>query len=381
MRKLGFVDPTPGDELVLTLDWRLQLIAERALAAQLKAWSAKTHRRLSGAVVAIDPADGGIMALASYPNYDPNYFATGISGRKSAHYVLDSSRPLFDRAIGAATPTGSTFKMVTGSGGISSGVIKPDQILYDSGSWNCHGFTFVDLASGGLGTTDFVHALAASSDGYFYQVADRLGHARLRYYAEQYGLNAISGIDLPNEYEGNWPTNAWSMKIYHLPLEPSDVCQLGIGQGAMQATPLQIANVAATVVDGGVLHRPHLVQAIRTPNGRIIKRIDAPMIRRVPVTQIALREVRAGMAQVTEPWGTAYGLAIPGLPFAGKTGTVETQGGNGPNTTWFVAYAPVDHPKIAMAVFMEQTGSYGATVAAPVAQRVLAEYFHKKLPE
>ena len=380
VRKLGFVDPTPGDELVLTLDWRLQLIAERALAHQVQAWSAKTHRHLSGAVVALDPYTGGVMALASYPNFDPNDFASGISGPKYAHYVLDPSRPLFNRAIGAATPTGSTFKMVTGSGAISAGLIKPDQILYDSGAWDCHGFRFVDLASGGLGTTDFVHALAASSDGYFYQLADRLGHNRLRFYAEKYGLNALSGIDLPNEYEGNWPTNAWSMKVYHLPLEPSDVCQLGIGQGAMQATPLQIANVAATVIDGGTLHRPHLVEAIRSPNGRMIKRFESPVIRHVPVSPIALREVRAGMAQVTESWGTAYGLAIPGLPFAGKTGTVETDGGNGPNTTWFVAYAPADHPKVAMAVFMERTGGYGASVAAPIAQRILAEYFHKKLP-
>ncbi len=381
VRKLAFIDPIPGNELVLSLDWRLQQIIERALGDQIKKWSASTHRHLTGAVVAINPTDGGILALASYPNFNPNDFAIGIKARTYAHYVLDGTRPLFDRAIGAATPTGSTFKMVTGSGAISARVISPDQILYDSGSWDCHGATFSDIASGGLGTTDFVRALAASSDGYFYQLADRLGHDRLRYYAEQYGLNAVSGIDLPNEYEGNWPTNAWSMKVYKLPLEPSDVCQLGIGQGAMQATPLQMANVTATVVNGGTLFHPHVVEEIRTPRGKLVKRFDHDIIRRVPVTEVALRQVRRGMDRVTEPYGTAYGLAIPGLPFGGKTGTVETDGGHGPNTTWFVAYAPTDHPKIAMAVFMERTGSYGASVAAPVAQRVLAEYFHKKIPQ
>jgi penicillin-binding protein 2 len=253
-------------------------------------------------------------------------------------------------------------------------------VLYDSGAWYCHGVTFVDVAAGGLGTTDFVHALAASSDGYFYQLGDRLGHDRLRHYALAYGLGSELGIDIPGEYPGNWPTNQWSMKTYGLPLEPSDVCQLAIGQGAMQATPLQMADIAATVINGGTLYRPHFLLAVRNAQGRIIKRYAPEVIRRVPVTAESLREVRAGMAQVTEPWGTAYGLAIAGLPFSGKTGTVETDGGNGPNTTWFVAYAPSDHPKLALAVFMERTGGYGAQVAAPVAQRVLAEYFHKKLP-
>src|SRR6202012_2406928 len=155
--------------------------------------------------------------------------------------------------------------------------------------------------SGGLGTTDFVKALAASSDGYFYQLGYRLGHERLRYYALQYGLGSVLGIDLPGEYPGNWPTEAWMEKTfgkgYHL--EPSDVCQLAIGQGAMQATPLQIANVAATVVNGGTLFRPHIVQEIRTPTGSVIKRFDSEVIREVPVTRESLHEVKEGMSKVT----------------------------------------------------------------------------------
>jgi penicillin-binding protein 2 len=253
-------------------------------------------------------------------------------------------------------------------------------VLYDSGAWNCHGHTFVDIASGGLGSTNFEHALAASSDGYFYQLGYRLGHARLRHWALEYGLGKTLGIDIPGEYPGNWPTNAWSMKVYGLPLEPSDVCQLAIGQGAMQATPLQMADVVATVVNGGTLYRPHLVEAIRDAHGRIVERLDHQVIRHVGVSAEALREVRAGMDQVTEPWGTAYGEAVPGVPFGGKTGTAETDGGNGPNTTWFVAYAPSSQPKIAIAVFMERSGGYGATTAAPVARAIIAGYFHKKLP-
>lgn len=381
VKRLGTVDPVPGNTLVTTIDWRLQRIAEKHLKAMLAKWGGYRHRRLAGAVVIIDPANGGIMALASYPEFDPNDFATPISGAKFSRYLTDSLRPLYDRAIGAASPTGSTFKMVTGSGAISSGVIKPNQVLYDSGAWDCHGVLFRDIAAGGLGSTDFIRALAASSDGYFYQLGYRLGHERLRYYALQYGLNSILGIDLPGEFEGNWPTNEWSMRVYKLPLEPSDVCQLAIGQGAMEATPLQIANVAATVVNGGTLYRPHIVEAIRSPRGKILRTFDHEVIRKVNVTAEALREVRAGMSKVTDPGGTAYGLKVEGVPFAGKTGTAEIGvNGTSANTTWFIAYAPSDHPKLAMAVYMEQSGGYGASVAAPVAQHIIAEYFGKPIP-
>jgi len=375
-----FVKSKPGDVLVTTIDLRLQQIAQRALADGLKSW-AKTRgvKRLSGALVILDPYSGGVLAMASLPTFDPNDFATPISPTEYAHYVLDPLRPLYNRAIGAATPTGSTFKMVTGSGAISSGAIKPHQVLYDSGAWDCHGVRFVDLAAGGLGNAEFTEALAASSDGYFYQLGDRLGHTRLRYYALEFGLGALSGIDLPGEYAGNWPTDEWTRKVYGVPLEPSDVCQLAIGQGAMQATPLQMANVTATVVNGGTLYRPHVVQEIRTPTGSIVKRFSKEIIREVPVTQESLKEVRTGMDRVTSNIGTAYGLAIPGLPYGGKTGTVQTDGGNGPNTTWFVCFAPANHPKLAMAIFVERSGGYGANVAGPIAQKILAEYFHKKI--
>jgi penicillin-binding protein 2 len=383
VRRLVPVDSVPGDTLVTTIDWRLQEIVERNLAAQLKKWGkAHGNKRLAGAVVAIDPWTGGVLALASQPAFDPNAFATPIKPRVYRNLVRDKLSPLYDRAIGAASPTGSTFKMVTGSGAISSGVIKPHQVLYDSGAWNCHGVVFRDIAAGGLGSAEFVRALAASSDGYFYQLGYRLGHQRLRHYATQYGVGSRLGIDLPGEYPGNWPTEEWTQRTfgsgYHL--EPSDVCQLAIGQGAMQATPLQLANIAATVVNGGTLYRPHIVAEIRSPHGRVLKRFDHQVIRKVDVTAESLREVRAGMAKVTDPGGTAYGLAITGLPFSGKTGTAETEGGKGPNTTWFVAYAPTDHPKFAMVVFMEKTGGYGATVAAPVAQHVIAEYFGVTIP-
>jgi penicillin-binding protein 2 len=373
--RLGARPAVPGDTLITNVDWRLQRIVEVALADGLRA--AGRGHRLSGAVVAEDPWTGGILALASYPNYNPNDFA-GDRWKRVSFDLTDSSQPLFDRAIAAATPTGSTFKMVTGSAALTEGVVKVDQIIDDTGGWNCGGYYARDIAAGGLGDTTFVPALAASSDGYFFRLAWWLGNARLRKYALAFGLDAKSGIDLPGENEGNWPTNAWELRAFGVPMEPSEACFLGIGQGAMQATPLQMVNIASAVINGGTLYRPQLVREIRDPNGGLIIRFAPRVIRHVPVTPSALGAVREGMAKVTDPGGTAYGLAIDGLPYSGKTGTVETAGGNGPNTTWFVAWAPTTHPQFALAVFVDRSGGYGATVAAPIAREILVKYFNKK---
>lgn len=363
-----------GDTLITSIDWRLQQIAEGALAQEIRSLG---RRSLSGGVVAEDPWNGNILALASYPNYDPNDFAAERY-KQIARDLTDPTEPLFDRAIAAATPTGSTFKMVTGSAALTEGVVRVNQVVYDTGGWNCGGYYARDIAAGGLGRTTFVPALAASSDGYFFRLAWWLGNARLRKYALLFGLDAKTGVDLPGENEGNWPTNAWEMRTFGVPMEPSEACFLGIGQGAMQATPLQMVNVASAVINGGTLYRPHVVAQIRTPGGTVIRRFAPEVIRNVPVTPEALAAVRAGMARVTDPGGTAYGLAIDGLPFSGKTGTAETEGGNGPNTTWFIAWAPTDHPRLAVAVFVDRSGGYGATVAAPIARQILVQYFRKK---
>ncbi len=375
--KLPAKQPVPGDSLILNIDWRLQSITAQALADGIRKWTGG-KRSVSGAVAILDPWSGRVLALASYPTFDPNAFASEKDYPQVAKYLLDPAQPLFNRAISAATPTGSTFKMVTGSAALTTGAVKVNEIVYDSGAWNCHGAEFRDIASGGLGRTTFVTALAASSDGYFYQMGYRLGNERLRKYALLYGLGSKTGIDLPGEYKGLFADNAWMMKNVGIPLEPSDVCSLAIGQGPMEATPLQMANVESAVVNGGTLYRPQIVSEIRDPQGRLIKKFGPQIIRQVPVTQGALKAVRAGMDQVTEPWGTAYGLAIDGLPFGGKTGTAETAGGSGPNTTWFVAYAPANHAKLAIAVFVDRSGGYGAQVAAPIAREIMVKYFNKK---
>lgn len=371
--KLPSKAAVPGDTLITNIDERLERIAQNALDEGI----AKLRRHhLAGAVVILDPWTGGVLAMANYPSYDPNAFAAD-DYKKVAKYLLDPDDPLFNNAIGAATPTGSTFKMVTGTAALTEGVVKPKQVIYDSGEWNCYGYEIRDLL-GGIGNTTFVPALAASSDGYFYQLSWRLGIKRLTKWARLFGIGSKTGIDLPGENAGNWPTNAWELKAFGVPMEPSEVCMLGIGQGAMQATPLQIADVASAVINGGTLYRPQVVRQIRTPQGRIIKTIAPQVIRQIPGSPTAFANVREGMAKVTDPGGTAYGLKIAGLPYSGKTGTAETGvNGSGANTTWFVAWAPSDHPKIAMAVFVWHSGGYGATVAAPIARQIMVKYFNK----
>lgn len=368
--------PIPGDSITLTVDWRLQAIAEKALADGIRKWSSKKSL-INGAVVIEDPWSGGILALASYPGYDPNAFATD-KYPDVGRYLLDPRQPLFNRAIAAATPTGSTFKMITGSAALSAPVVRVNETVYDSGAWNCGGYIARDIASGGLGNTQFVRALAASSDGYFYQMGWRLGIKRLTKYAREFGIARRSGIDLPGEISGNLPSNAWSMRTFHEPLEPAEACFLAIGQGALQASPLQMANVESAVVNGGTLWKPHIVSAILNPHGHLVKAFPPTVIRHVGVTQAALRAVREGMSKVTDPGGTAYGLAISGLPYGGKTGTAETGNGAGANSTWFVAYAPAAHARLAMAVFVDRSGGYGASVAAPIAREIMVKYFRKK---
>ena len=374
MQELARRPSMPGARVELTIDWRLQRIVETSLYRQLSHWSRRTGRRLAGAIVVVDVRNGEVLALASQPNFNPNDFAGGIDQKHFDQYLHDPMHPLYNRAIAAATAVGSTFKLVTGSAAITAGLIDPKRIMLDTGRYACHGVTFEDIAGGGLGRVNFAQALAGSSDGYFYRAADLVGHTRLRDAARAFGLGTMSGIDLPGEFPGLWPTNAWSMRTYHVPLEPSDVCQLGIGQGAMEATPMQMADVTAIVANGGSFYQPHILRDILLPDGSVVTGADSILIRHVPMTAEAFAAVRSGMAAVTGPGGTAAGYQLLQMPFAGKTGTVETDGGHGPNTTWFVAYAPLRHPEIALAVYMERTGNYGAQVALPAAQQILRGY-------
>ncbi len=248
------------------VDWRLQQIVEAALAAGIRGLGRGRRSQARPSPKIRGPA--AFWRWRAIRTTIPNDFAAN-RWKRIALDLTDSAQPLFDRAIAAATPTGSTFKMVTGSAALTGGVVRVDQVVDDTGGWNCGGYYARDIAAGGLGDTTFVPALAASSDGYFFRlcvVARERAFAQVR--ARLRSRHAKTGIDLPGENEGNWPTNAWEMRAFGVPMEPSEACFLGIGQGAMQATPLQMVNVASAVINGGTLYRPRIVREIRSPSGR-----------------------------------------------------------------------------------------------------------------
>ena len=316
VRRLKPVDPVPGNTLITTIDARLQRIVDKDLRARARAAGASCAGIASpGAVVVLDPYTGGVLAMASYPAYNPNDFATPISARKFAHYLNDPLQPLYNRAIGAASPTGSTFKMVTGSGAISS---RGDQAR--SGALR---FGRLELPRrrcsatsprAGSGTTDFVKALAASSDGYFYQVGDRLGHQRLRYYALQYGLGARLGIDLPASTPAIGRPRSGSRSHLRQGLPPRAERRLPAGDRAGRDAGHAAADRRR---DGdGPQRRDALPAAHRrrrsaARTARSSRRSTHEVIRHVNVTAESLREVKAGMDQVTEPWGTGLRAGHP----------------------------------------------------------------------
>ncbi len=371
----------PGDSLELTLDWRLQRAAETAVADQARLVSKRVGHAVAGAAIVEDPNTGAILALVSQPNVDPNDFATGISERRYGEYLQDPLNPLFNRAIAGKYPTGSTFKMISGSAVLASGLMSRTDTRYCGGAFDLNGYIFNDDRAGGHGTLDVRQAISQSCDVFFYQVGHELGIDRLDHYASAFGLGKQTGIDLPGETEGTLPTPAWKKRVVGDEWYGGDTVNMAIGQGYVEASPIQMLRVAAAVANGGSLYAPHLVADIRNTRGKIVKSFGAQFQGTVPVPSDDLAIVRAGMlGAIEDPFGTAYNVEIPGFHYAGKTGTAENSptidNPQGYNHTWFVCFAPYDHPQIAIVVFMDQTGGFGAVNAAPVAQAIVEAYFH-----
>jgi len=348
--------PVGGHDIVLTIDLKVQLAMEQAMAGVER-----------GAAVAIDPRDGAILGMVSRPAFDPNEFSHGMSMQRWKELSRGGSNPLLNRAIQGAYPPGSTFKVVVMLAALRSGVAGPHTWLQPcTGSYYYGGRVFNCWKWEGHGALDFIGALENSCDAYFYQIGPMLTLPRLAAAAREFGLGARTGVDLPQERRGLIPDAQW----YDQQWGPGRwqkgmMLNLAIGQGEVLVTPIQLALVAAEVANGGRAIRPHVVKEVR---GESEFAPERPTHAGVTADPAAWAAVQTAMEKVVSE-GTGTAARLFGVRVAGKTGT--SQNPHGKDHALFICYAPADSPRVALAVVAEN-GGHGGSVAAPIAARVLS---------
>jgi penicillin-binding protein 2 len=351
--------PVAGHDLVLTLDLKVQRALEDAMRGVAR-----------GAGVAIDPRDGGILAMVSRPSFDPNEFSHGLSLARWQVMSSGGSNPLLNRAIQGVYPPGSTFKVVTMTAALSSGVAEPgSRFAPCPGGMNYGGRWFGCWDKRGHGSLDFIGALQHSCDVYFYQIGPKLGLPKLEQFSLAFGLGDLTGVDLPQERRGLIPSTSYYDKRWGAGKWRSGLLlNLAIGQGELLLTPLQMALMLAEVSQNGRPLRPHVVQSVKGSEEFHLARPAQPGVQATPATWEAVK--RALELVVTD--GTAAAARVPGLRVAGKTGTAQNP--HGDDHALFVCYAPAENPTIAMAFVVENAG-HGGSVAAPLAGAVLRRMF------
>jgi penicillin-binding protein 2 len=390
IRSLRRIPPLHGNTLKLSLDIKLQQVADKLFG----------DRR--GALVAIDPQTGGVLAFLSKPGFDPGLFIDGIDAQTWASLNDDWQKPLINRAIRGVYPPGSTFKPFMAMAALESGMAKPNEIRPAPAYFVLPGSNhqFRDSNKHGNGMVNIARAIQVSSDTYFYRLAWEMGIDRINPLVGQFGLGSKTGIDLDGEAIGVLPSKEWKAKRfakYPEPVRrwyPADVVSIGIGQGFNAYTPLQMANGVAALSNDGMMYRPHLVQGIEDAKTGKMREIPPVLAKRIPFKQENFELVKHAMEMVLQPGGTAARIGA-GLkyPMAGKTGTAQVvaikQGAKYNASalaeqyrdhSWFVAFAPVDHPKIATAVIVENAG-WGASAAAPITRALYDFYLTGKMPE
>jgi len=383
VRVLSSTAPVPGDNLILSIDSKLQAIAEQAF---------NTRR---GALVALDPATGEILAYVSRPGFDPNLFVDGIDpdSWKALNESLD--KPLINRPLRGMYPPGSTFKPFVAMAGLESGKREPPFSISDPGFYTLPGSShqYRDWKPGGHGRVDIQHAITVSCDTFFYGLALDLGIDRLAEFASHFGFGKKSGIDMDGELSGLLPTPQWKAKRWKQKWYPGETLITGIGQGYTLVTPMQLAQAVAILANNGVTMRPHLVSSIQESVSGTSRPTPLQTLDRIQLKPEHIELVRQGMIDVTKPGGTAASIGA-GAPYsiAAKTGTAQVVGikqGEKYNAkavderhrdhALFIAYAPAEDPKIALAVIVEN-GGHGGSAAGPIARQVMDYYLLGKEP-
>ena len=376
MRVLGTVEPIPGNNLFLTLDLELQKAAEEALAGK------------NGAVVALDPRNGDVLAMVSKPDFDPNLFSRGITPENWKSIIGNPARPLQNRATQGQYPPGSVFKIITALAALEEKAITPDTVFSCSGAFPFGNRDYHCWKKEGHGRMDLKRAIVESCDVYFYQVGLRLGVDRIAKYASAVGLGKSTGYPLGQEKPGLVPTSAWKLKRFRIPWQTGETLSVAIGQGFNLATPLQIASSVSALFNGGRFFQPRVVQSVRSPDGEVLQEIPPVATRSLHFTPEHVEFIRDALwGVVNGPGGTGSRAKIQGFDVAGKTGTsqvIQRREGRGEinlpefqDHAWFACFAPAPKPEITVVAFVEHGGGGGA-VAAPVARKVMENYFLRK---
>ncbi|HKW85484.1 MAG TPA: penicillin-binding protein 2 [Nitrospiraceae bacterium] len=374
-RTVSVEKPQAGDDLYLTIDLRLQKLAEELLGEE------------AGAIVALDPTTGEVLALASRPAFDPNVLSRELTPKQWDEIVQHEGRPLNNRATQGQYPPGSTFKIAMAAAALETKTVERSTQIRCAGGYQFGRRLYRDWKAGGHGLMDVTQALVHSCDVFFYTIGQRMGIDTIASYAKQFGLGSPTGIELPSERVGIVPSTDWKVKVRGEQWLPGETISASIGQGYVTVTPIQMAHLTATVANNGVPVRPHLVRAVMDRvTGRLVELPNVPLSRLTvrPETLAIIRNALAGV--VSE--GTATRAKSALVAIAGKTGTAQTAAfRSGPEKdipkkfrdhAWFVSYAPVEAPRITVVILVEHMG-HGGAAAAPLAKQII-EAFMKLTP-
>ena len=384
IRTLSRTPAQSGNDITLALDIKLQEIAENAFAGR------------RGALVAIEPATGGVLALVSKPGYDPNLFVEGIDPQSWAELNNSPDRPLNNRAIAGLYPPGSTFKPYLALAALETGKRRPSQSIFDPGFFDFGGRRFRDDKVGGHGTVDMYKSIVHSCDTYYYVLSNDMGIDLIARSIAPFGFGARTGIDLEGELMGVLPSPEWKQRRFKKPEQQKwyagETISIGIGQGYNAYTPVQMALAMAAIANNGAVYKPHLANHIDNQRTGSRRYLEPELLRRIPFKDEHIEFIKQAMAGVnTEGTGTR---AFAGAQYTsgGKTGTAQViaikanekyieknVAERHRDHSLFIAFAPLDNPKIAVAVIVEN-GGFGATAAAPIARAVLDYYLLSKVP-
>jgi penicillin-binding protein 2 len=390
IEEIGRVEPEPGGRVVLTIDLDLQ----RAAAEAFLSTDPEKPDKM-GAVVALDPRNGDILALVSKPGFDPNAFAGGIDSESWTGLMTDEWEPLTNRALSGLYSPGSTYKAIVAAAGLAEKLVDPQATTFCPGFYRMGRRVYRCWKRGGHGEMNLQDALKNSCDVYFYELGVELGIDTLARYARGFGLGIGTGIRLPGEEAGLIPTREWKERVKKEEWIKGETVSAAIGQGFNLVSPLQLAVAYAALGNGGTRYVPRLVKRLETWDGRVVSEQDAEVSGQVPIAHELLEVVKQGLvAVVMGEGGTGAAARVKGIEVAGKTGTTQVVALDRVKDLeddeipirWrdhalFAAFAPADSPEIAIAVLVEHAGAGGGAVAAPIARKVLDRYFEKRALE